>query len=339
MNKKGMVIKMEDRIIRYYHRIPGLWVEGTVKHEEIVSAINKFIDTVPHLTETIDETLSNFDTQEILFTDAMNTMHKLLQNVYANGLDSDAQRIMDSVADKSKLPLARKMLKPFITDVLSLSVRMQKAQNSGGNASAFVSQIEIDADMARNILTVCNSMDDNDYKKARAMIEMLAERDAEEPAYFKIMNLISAKKFEDAKRAANELREKYIESVDRLAGSNMSKRILAVDDMPEILSFVNSALKNHYKVVAVPSGKAALNVMKSQKPDLFLLDIDMPEMDGFELLRIIRSTPEYAKTPVVFLTGNSSRDHVTAAMLEGCNDFIVKPTTYEYLLTIVGKYM
>jgi len=330
---------MEDRVIRYYHRIPGLWVENSVKHEDIVPAINKFIDTVPHLTESIEDTFLVFETQEVLFVDAMNTMLKLLQNVHANGLELDAQRIMDCVSDKSKLSVMGKMIKPFITDVLSLSVRMQKAQNAGGNASAFVSQIEIDADMARNIQTVCNSMDDGDYKKARGMIEKLAERDTEEPLYFKIMNLISAKKFDDAKKAAAELKEKYTGAVDSLAGSNMSKKILAVDDMPEILSFVNSALKNHYKIVAVTSAKAALNVMKSQKPDLFLLDIDMPEMDGFELIRIIRSTAEYAKTPVVFLTGNSSRDHVTAAMLEGCNDFIVKPTTYEYLRTIVGKYM
>jgi len=336
-----MVIKMEteDRIIRYYHRIPGLWVDNTVKHEEIVSAINKFIDTVPHLTETIEETFSNFDTQEILFVDAMNSMIKLLQDVYANGVESDAQRIMDCVSDKSKLPLARKMIKPFITDILSLSVRMQKIQNSGGVGTVDVSPIEIHADMARNIITVCNLLDDEQYKKARVMIEKLAEHDAEEPAFYKLINLIASKKYPDVKRTANELRAKYIEKVERLAGSNMSKMILAVDDMPEILSFVNSALKNHYKIIAVPGGKAALNVMKAQKPDLFLLDIDMPEMDGFELLRIIRGNTEYAKTPVVFLTGNSSRDHVTAAMLEGCNDFIVKPTTYEYLRTIVGKYI
>jgi len=330
---------MEDRVIQYYHRIPGLWVENTAKHEDVVPAINKFIDTVPQLTEAIEDTFLVFETQEVLFIDAMNSMLTLLRNVHANGLESDAQRIMDCVSDKSKLPIMGKMLKPFITDVLSLSVRMQKAQNAGGNASEFVSQIEVDADMARNIQTVCNFMDDNDYKKARGMIEMLAERDAEEPGFFKLLNLIAAKKFADANKAADELRIKYIAAVDRLAGSNMSKKILAVDDMPEILSFVNSALKNHYKIIPVTSAKAALNVLKSQKPDLFLLDIDMPEMDGFELLRIIRGSAEYKKTPVVFLTGNSSRDHVTAAMIEGCNDFIVKPTTYEYLRTIVGKYI
>jgi len=330
---------MEDRVIEYYHRIPGLWVENSVKYEEIVPAINKFIDTVPKLSETIEETLSNFETQEILFVDAMNSMLKLLHDVYAKGMESDAQRIVDCVADKTKLQLARKMLKPFLTDVLSLSVRMQRAQNSGAFSSASVSEIEVHADVARNILTICNFLDDSEYRKARDMIEKLAERDTEEPAFFKLLNLIAAKKYPDAIKAAAELRVKYIDAIDKLAGSNLSKTVLAVDDMPEILSFVNSALKNHYKIIAVPSAKAALNVIKSQKPDLFLLDIDMPEMDGFELIRIIRGTAEFAKTPVVFLTGNSSRDHVTAAMIEGCNDFVVKPTTYEYLLTTVSKYM
>ncbi|MCL2820490.1 MAG: response regulator [Oscillospiraceae bacterium] len=330
---------MEDRVIRYYHRIPGLWVENSVKHEEIVPAINEFIDTVPRLTEAVEDTFHNFETQEVLFTDAINSLFKLLQNVYASGLESDAQRIMACVSDKSKLPVASKMLKPFLTDVLSLSVRMQKAQNAGGFASEYVSEIEIHADLARNIQTVCNFLDDGENRKARRMLEQLAERDKEEPSYFRIMNLIAARKFEDAKRAAYELRAKHIDAVDKLAGTNMSKTILAVDDMPEILSFVNNALKSHYRVIAVPSAKAALNVMKTQKPDLFLFDIDMPEMDGFELLMIVRSSDEFSKKPVVFLTGNSSRDHVTAAMLNGCNDFIVKPTTYEYLLTIVGKYL
>jgi len=330
---------MEERVISYFHRIPGLWVENTVKSEEIVPAINKFIDSVPQLTETLEQTLSNIETQEILFNDAMNSTLKLLQNVCAKGLESDAQRILESVSDKSKIELARKMLKPFVTDVLSLSVRMQKAQNAGGVASEGASQLEIHADMARNILTVCNFLDDNDNKKARAMLEKMAEHNPEEAMFFKLINLLVAKKFAEAKNTAQELRERYIDEIDKLAGSNMSKVVLAVDDMPEILSFVNSALRNHYKIIAVPGGKAALNVMKTQKPDLFLLDIDMPEMDGFELLRIIRSSAEFKRTPVVFLTGNSSRDHVTAAMLEGCNDFIVKPTTYEYLRTTVGKYL
>jgi CheY-like chemotaxis protein len=84
-------------------------------------------------------------------------------------------------------------------------------------------------------------------------------------------------------------------------------------------------LKKHYQVIAVPSGKAALAVIITQKPNLFILDIDMPDMDGYELARRIRSNSNFTNTPLIFLTGNSSREHITKAMEVGCNDFIVKP--------------
>jgi DNA-binding response OmpR family regulator len=89
----------------------------------------------------------------------------------------------------------------------------------------------------------------------------------------------------------------------------------------------------------VPSGKAALKVLETQKPDLFILDIDMPEIDGFELAKTIRSKTDFKQTPLIFLTGNSSRERITMAMSIGCDDFIVKPTTYEYLLTKAGKFL
>jgi len=329
-----------DNTVRYYNYIPGLWVPNTAKYDQTDSDINEFIDTVPQLTETIENTFAEVMFKEVLFTDAMDKMLTLLEKVYASGLESDAKRIRDSAIDDSKIAVARKMLKPFITEILSLSVRMQKAQNSGkSGAGRNVSKIELHAEMARNILTVCNYFADGEFEKANVMIKGLSEHDSEEPAYFKLINLITAKKYTEAIKTINELREKHIEAIANLAGSDFTKIVLTVDDMPEMLSFVNNALKNNYKIIAVPSAKAALNVIKTQKPDLFLLDIDMPEMDGFELAGIIRSNEEFEKTPLVFLTGNSTRDHITVAMALNCNDFIVKPTTYEYLLTIVGKYL
>jgi DNA-binding response OmpR family regulator len=109
--------------------------------------------------------------------------------------------------------------------------------------------------------------------------------------------------------------------------------------MPEILSFVNNALKNHYQVICVPSGKAALEALNMQKPDLFILDIDMPEMDGFALAKKIRATTEHRKTPLIFLTGVATREHITNATIVGSDDFLVKPVSHEYLLTKVGMFL
>ena len=87
------------------------------------------------------------------------------------------------------------------------------------------------------------------------------------------------------------------------------------------------------------NGKTALKVMEAQNPDLFILDIDMPEIDGYELAGIIRANAGHAKTPIVFLTGKSTREHVLKAIQAGANDFLVKPATREVLLMMTGKYL
>jgi putative two-component system response regulator len=127
----------------------------------------------------------------------------------------------------------------------------------------------------------------------------------------------------------DDLQAKYTEEKAALSQADMSKIIMAVDDRPEILTFVKNALKDKYKLIAVRSGDAALRALNAQKPNIFLLDIDMPEMSGLELAAEIRKKPEYATTPLIFLTGNSQKENVAAAMKLKCNDFIVKPTTNE----------
>jgi len=65
----------------------------------------------------------------------------------------------------------------------------------------------------------------------------------------------------------------------------------------------------------------------------------MPEMDGFKLTRIIRDNAIYADIPLIYLTGNSSRDYIANAMAVGCSDFIIKPVNHDDLLATVGKHL
>ncbi|MCL2610465.1 MAG: response regulator [Defluviitaleaceae bacterium] len=328
---------------KYYHKIPGLWVPKTSSYNQIHTGINLFIDTIPNLTQTIEDNFVNFNKhhdQQAKFVRNMEMMRVLLKDVHARGLESEAGRILLFANQNHKIDLLQKMMKPFITDVLSLSVAMQKAQNSEkGEKEEALGEIEINANMLKNISAISNLFEDTEYGKAQTMIIDLVEYDPAETAFASLLGLTVAKKYVEAKVALATLKEKYNEAVIQLAGVDLSKKILAVDDMPEILSFVNNALRNNYKVIAVPSGKAALKVLESQKPDLFILDIDMPEMNGYELAERIRNMSDYAKTPLVFLTGNSTREHITKAMQVGCDDFIVKPASHEYLLTKVGKFL
>jgi len=119
----------------------------------------------------------------------------------------------------------------------------------------------------------------------------------------------------------------------------LMKKILAVDDVPEVLTAIQDSLKASYKVFGVTGGEAALKFIEKQAPDLFILDIEMPEMGGIELASILRAKPEYKRTPLIFLTGNTARQYVLGAMQVGANDFLLKPTSQEELLTKVNMYL
>jgi PleD family two-component response regulator len=117
------------------------------------------------------------------------------------------------------------------------------------------------------------------------------------------------------------------------------KIVLAVDDRPEILASVNAALNGHYKVFGLTSGKAALKFLEKYEPDLFMLDIEMPDMDGFEIADIIKADAKFADTPIIFLTGHTSREYVFRALTSGIEDFIIKPSTHDAILSKVDKYL
>jgi CheY-like chemotaxis protein len=303
--------------------------------------INKFIDSIPNLVEKLEENFMNMDdtNRRVYFTKNMEVMLMLLGNIYARILETEASKLLRGIKHESQMAYTKRMLKPFLTDVLSLSVTLQKAQGSQGDKKEQISKIDINSSMFKNISALIDLIEDDQHKHALKMIELLAEHNPEEEVFPRLISLIKEEKHALVNANLSFLKDKYSEAVNQLIGTDLSKKILAVDDMPEILSFVNNVLKSHYKVIAVPSAKAAIKVLETQKPDLFILDIDMPEMDGYELAKTIRNMQDHTKTPLIFLTGNSTREHITKALAVGCNDFIVKPATHDYLLTQVSKYL
>ncbi|MCL1834753.1 MAG: response regulator [Oscillospiraceae bacterium] len=115
--------------------------------------------------------------------------------------------------------------------------------------------------------------------------------------------------------------------------------ILAVDDSPVILKSVWTILGDEYKVITLPNPLEVPNLLKKQKPDLFLLDYLMPEMNGFDLVPVIRSFEEHKNTPIVFLTSDGTIDNLTTALALGAKDFIVKPFVPDILREKVSKHI
>jgi len=114
------------------------------------------------------------------------------------------------------------------------------------------------------------------------------------------------------------------------------KLILAVDDVALFLQTLKTNLAGSpYKLVCVSSGADALRFIANKDPDLFILDIEMPGMDGYELAKKIREQKKFG--PIIFLTGNAKREYVVKALEVGAADFLVKPIDKQQVLSRIPK--
>ncbi len=121
----------------------------------------------------------------------------------------------------------------------------------------------------------------------------------------------------------------------------MEKRIniLAVDDSPLNLDVLTETLDDYYNVSATISGKDALDILKEEIPDLILLDIMMPEMDGYEVCRIIKKNKEWSDIPIIFLTAKNETEDIVKAYEIGAADYIPKPFNPPELLARVKAHL
>src|SRR6266536_4820372 len=106
-------------------------------------------------------------------------------------------------------------------------------------------------------------------------------------------------------------------------------RILVVDDVPENVRLLEAVLvPRGYDVVSAIDGRVALELAESAKPDLVLLDVMMPKLDGFAVCRLLREREQTAMLPVIMLTASEGPEK-TKAIEAGADDFIAKPFNHE----------
>ena len=113
--------------------------------------------------------------------------------------------------------------------------------------------------------------------------------------------------------------------------------ILAVDDTPENLDVVKGVLGGEYVIKAAINGTIALKIAEKVPPDLILLDIRMPGMDGFEVIERLKGNVKTRAIPVIFLTGESECDTERRAMELGARDFVIKPIDGDILRDTVNR--
>ena len=114
------------------------------------------------------------------------------------------------------------------------------------------------------------------------------------------------------------------------------KHIVAVDDSPMVLKVLTRLLSEEFEFTPFSKGMRALQYLQENKPDLLILDIDMPDINGYQLLRQVNNM---YNVPVIFLTSNSDRQYVEKAVFYGAKDYALKPIVEDVFLNKVHKLL
>ena len=118
---------------------------------------------------------------------------------------------------------------------------------------------------------------------------------------------------------------------------NTMKTILVAEDEDSNFDLVKAVLQKRYRLLRAHNGIEAVNLNEDEHPDLILMDIPMPEMNGLDATRIIKEVSH--KTPVIALSAYAFEDNIREAKLAGCDEFMAKPFRVENLIEMVRKYI
>jgi DNA-binding response OmpR family regulator len=119
-----------------------------------------------------------------------------------------------------------------------------------------------------------------------------------------------------------------------------SPRILVADDEPALLRLLEFVLgRRGFIIQGVTNGNAAIEVLKVESPDLVILDVMMPGLDGYEVLTFIRETPRLEGLPVVMLTARAQLDDIQRGLTLGADAYLAKPFDPEELLSVVESLL
>ena len=119
----------------------------------------------------------------------------------------------------------------------------------------------------------------------------------------------------------------------------MTKIIVVDDERASTILFEQVLLMNGYEVMTLTDSSKTLEVANEFHPDLFILDLMMPQPDGFKLCRMLRADPQYRRTPILITTALNDVDSKLVAMGAGANDYLVKPFHIDELYACIEKQL
>ncbi|MBN2030876.1 response regulator [bacterium] len=132
-----------------------------------------------------------------------------------------------------------------------------------------------------------------------------------------------------------------VDEIDKTTlGGNGRKRVLVVDDDPLVVKILRSPLeKEGYDVSVASHGLEALKCVKEHRPDLIILDILMPLLDGFKVARLLKFDKRFKDIPIIVLTSRATEGERKMGEQVGANEFLFKPFRPPYVLEVVKRYL
>ena len=121
----------------------------------------------------------------------------------------------------------------------------------------------------------------------------------------------------------------------------MSKKVLVIDDSSTIRSLITHSLEelNDYEMVEAKNGFEALKALPRMHFDLIITDINMPEINGLEIVKFVRNHPEYQTIPLIIVSTENGEEDVRKALSLGANEYITKPFNPEQIKDVVSRLM
>lgn len=318
----------------YFYSVSGLMVPKYMVSRDLTEKLDQFVDWVHKNTDPLEmAAVENVND----FIEKMETLYLLICDIHAQWLESEANKIL-RMAEMTDIEPFRKLLVPFFANTRTLALDIQMAQNQGFETGYCQrNEIETYKDIISSMRIIIALLNSGDYDKAFDVVSCVDEFRESDSAVSLFTNIAMKDGVQSVKIAERIIADysKRIDSIIVSATESVAiKRLVVVDDMPDMLAALSIMLKDHFQVFAFPSGEQTLNFIDSkQQPDAFLLDIDMPDMDGFELAKRIRSRAAYENTPIIFLTGSSRKDALSQSLIYSPKAFIVKPANKDILIS------
>jgi two-component system cell cycle response regulator DivK len=117
------------------------------------------------------------------------------------------------------------------------------------------------------------------------------------------------------------------------------KKVLVVEDVDYNRDLLVQLLEDKYQVIEAVNGQEGVELAEKERPELILMDLSLPIMDGWEATRRIKANPDLSSIPVIALTAHAMVGDQEKALAAGCDDYLVKPLNEDILMAKIQKYL